>query len=417
MTTIELENITKVFDGNVSAVSELSLSISSGEFLVLLGPSGCGKSTVLRMIAGLEEPTSGRILLNGDPADGLTPRERGAAMVFQSFALYPHMNVADNIGFPLELAGMPESERDAKAATMAAALGIGDLLHRNPAQLSGGQRQRVAMSRALVRRPSLLLMDEPLSNLDVGLRSELRAEISRLASELGVTTVYVTHDQTEALTMADRVAVMSRGRLQDLGTTQQIYAEPQTAYVAAFVGSPRMSLIEAEVQVALDQHVALHLGRQQLRLPWRNLQSRAVARYHGERVTVGVRPEAVRLGDTTGGANLAGRVCSVEHHGHESLVGVDIGGRAVMPVGLRERPPPEAASRRANRWFLGGRRRRGNEERATTAGRHHTPATQLTARASPAHTPRLGQSITLSVSLDSLHFFDQHERRIAPQPR
>ncbi|HEY1486457.1 MAG TPA: ABC transporter ATP-binding protein, partial [Micromonosporaceae bacterium] len=245
MATVALRDVGKTFADGTIAVDGVSLDVKDGEFMVLLGPSGCGKSTVLRMVAGLESPTRGNVLLNGEPADDLTPRDRQVAMVFQDFALYPHMTVADNIAFPLRMAGHDTTAVDEQVSEVLAALGLTEVRSRKPGQLSGGQRQRVAMGRAIVRRPQLFLMDEPLSNLDSGLRSELRAEISSLVRELGVTTMYVTHDQTEALTMADRVAIMRRGVLQDVGTAAEVYGRPATLYVAAFLGSPRMNLIEA----------------------------------------------------------------------------------------------------------------------------------------------------------------------------
>lgn len=239
MSTVALKDVTKVFQDGTIAVDTINLDVDDGEFMVLLGPSGCGKSTVLRMVAGLEDPTTGAVLLGGELANDLSPRERKIAMVFQDFALYPHMTVGDNIAFPLRLAGVEPTPRGERVTDVAGALGIGDVLGRKPSQLSGGQRQRVAMGRAIVRRPGLFLMDEPLSNLDSGLRAELRAEISGLTRELGVTTIYVTHDQAEALTMADRVAIMRKGVLQDVGTPTQVYGRPATLYVAAFLGSPR----------------------------------------------------------------------------------------------------------------------------------------------------------------------------------
>jgi len=331
VTTVALKDVTKVFADGTVAVDNVSLDVAAGEFMVLLGPSGCGKSTILRMVAGLEDATTGAILLDGETANDLPPRDRRVAMVFQDFALYPHMSVGDNIGFPLRLSGVEHGTRSEQVAQVASALGIGDVLGRKPSQLSGGQRQRVAMGRAIVRRPGLFLMDEPLSNLDSGLRAELRAEISGLVRELGVTCVYVTHDQAEALTMADRVAIMRRGVLQDVGTPTQVYGRPATLYVAAFLGSPRMNLLEAQVYVNLDRHVALHIGEQTLYLPWNDLRARHVAHFHGERIVVGVRAEAlVPVVSTAEGDIIRGRVRYLEHHGHESLAFLDIGATAVV---------------------------------------------------------------------------------------
>ncbi|HZE40074.1 MAG TPA: ABC transporter ATP-binding protein, partial [Stackebrandtia sp.] len=350
MTSFELKDITKIFPGNVVAVDNINVDIASGEFMVLLGPSGCGKSTILRILAGLEMPDAGEVIMDGQIATSLSPRERGVAMVFQNFALYPYMTVRENISFPLRLSGHSVAESHAKSEEMATMMGIGNLMDRLPQQLSGGQRQRVAMGRALVRRPEIFLMDEPLSNLDVGLRAELRSEIKSLVSGLGVTTVYVTHDQSEAMTMAHRIAVVSRGSIQDIGTAKQIYDQPATTYVAAFLGTPRMSLLEARVDVQLDQYVALQLGPQEIRLPWNEIQSRTVARYHGEYITVGVRAESLRLSAEDPRFHLLrGTVHSTEHHGHETLVNVHIGAKAVVLEGLRDSPPPQP----------GGGRRRG----------------------------------------------------------
>ncbi|MGC1211623.1 MAG: ABC transporter ATP-binding protein, partial [Micromonospora sp.] len=331
MTTVALKDVTKVFQDGTLAVDTVNLDVNDGEFMVLLGPSGCGKSTVLRMVAGLEDPSSGAVMLDGELANDLPPRERKIAMVFQDFALYPQMTVGDNIGFPLRLAGVEPAPRGERITDVASALGIGDVLGRKPSQLSGGQRQRVAMGRAIVRRPGLFLMDEPLSNLDSGLRAELRAEISGLTRELGVTTIYVTHDQAEALTMADRVAIMRKGVLQDVGTPTQVYGRPATLYVAAFLGSPRMNLLEASVYVHLDRYVALSLGEQSLYLPWDDIRSRAVAHYHGERIVVGMRAEALTpVAPDTAGDVLQGRIRYLEHHGHESLAFLDIGATAIV---------------------------------------------------------------------------------------
>src|SRR5690242_3379420 len=318
--------------------------------MVLLGPSGCGKSTVLRMVAGLEDPSSGAIVLDGELANDLPPRDRKIAMVFQDFALYPHMSVNDNIGFPLKLNGIEPQARGEQVGNVAGALGIGDVLGRKPNQLSGGQRQRVAMGRAIVRRPELFLMDEPLSNLDSGLRAELRAEITGLTRELGVTTMYVTHDQAEALTMADRVAILRKGVLQDVGTPTEVYGRPATLYVAAFLGAPRMNLLEASVFVHLERYIELNFGEQALYLPWNDIRARAVAHYHGERIVVGMRAEALTpVSPDVQGDILRGRIRYLEHHGHESLAYLDIGATAIvvdeMGTGKPD-PEPGGAFRR-----------------------------------------------------------------------
>ncbi|MCZ7421294.1 ABC transporter ATP-binding protein [Verrucosispora sp. WMMA2044] len=428
MTTVALKDVTKVFRDGTVAVDSINLDVKDGEFMVLLGPSGCGKSTVLRMVAGLEDPTSGAVMLNGELANDLPPRERKIAMVFQDFALYPHMSVNDNIAFPLKLAGVEPTPRGERVTDVASALGIGDVLARRPSQLSGGQRQRVAMGRAIVRRPGLFLMDEPLSNLDSGLRAELRAEISGLTRELGVTTVYVTHDQAEALTMADRVAIMRKGVLQDVGTPTQVYGRPATLYVAAFLGSPRMNLLEASVYVHLDRYVTLTLGEQALYLPWDDIRSRAVAHYHGERIVVGMRAEALTpVAPDTPGDVLQGRIRYLEHHGHESLAFLDIGATAIMvddigAPGDADAPPGQRGLRRFGQVM---QRITGRASESTTPatngtrtsvlhdpGRHHRRPAELAVRLAPYPAVTAGHPLAVQVRMDALHFFDERGDRI-----
>ncbi|MEU5673776.1 ABC transporter ATP-binding protein [Micromonospora sp. NPDC047762] len=427
MSTVTLKDVTKVFRDGTLAVDSINLDVTDGEFLVLLGPSGCGKSTVLRMIAGLEEPTTGAVMLDGELANDLPPRDRRIAMVFQDFALYPHMTVGDNIAFPLRLAGVEPEPRGERVSDVASALGIGDVLARKPGQLSGGQRQRVAMGRAIVRRPGLFLMDEPLSNLDSGLRAELRAEISGLTRELGVTTVYVTHDQAEALTMADRVAIMRRGVLQDVGTPTQVYGRPATLYVAAFLGSPRMNLLEASVYVHLDRYVTLNLGDQSLYLPWNDIRSRAVAHYHGERIVVGMRAEALTpVAPDSPGDVLRGRIRYLEHHGHESLAFLDIGATAIVvdEMGAPLDPPP-VGQRGLRRFGSVMQRLTGKPVDAQEApasgvqtsvlpdpGRHHRRPAELAVRLAPYPAVSAGHPLAVSVRMDALHFFDERGDRI-----
>ncbi|MBO4209147.1 ABC transporter ATP-binding protein [Micromonospora echinofusca] len=428
MTTVALKDVTKVFPDGTVAVDNINLDVNDGEFMVLLGPSGCGKSTVLRMVAGLEDPTRGAIMLDGELANDLPPRDRRIAMVFQDFALYPHMSVGDNIGFPLRLAGVEPEPRGERVADVASALGIGDVLARKPSQLSGGQRQRVAMGRAIVRRPGLFLMDEPLSNLDSGLRAELRAEISGLVRELGVSTIYVTHDQAEALTMADRVAIMRKGVLQDVGTPTQVYGRPATLYVAAFLGSPRMNLLEASVYVHLDRYVTLNLGDQALYLPWNDIRSRAVAHYHGERIVVGMRAEALTpVAPDTPGDVLQGRIRYLEHHGHESLAFLDIGATAIVVDELNKPVDDDASggSSRLRRFGHAVQRLTGrvaeSEQPAVGGtrtsilndpGRHARRPAELAVRLAPYPAVAAGHPLAVSVRMDALHFFDERGDRI-----
>src|SRR6202789_1780313 len=264
MAPVSLEKINKVYENGFHAVKDLSVNIADGEFMVLVGPSGCGKTTALRMVAGLEDITSGVLRIGGKEANDETPKQRHIAMVFQNYALYPHMTVAENIGFALKLRKLPKAELTAKVNEAAEILGLTDWLDRKPAQLSGGQRQRVAMGRAIVREPSVFLMDEPLSNLDAKMRVQMRAEISRIQRRVGVATFYVTHDQTEAMTMGDRVAVLHKGELQQCGTPKVLYEHPDNLFVAAFIGSPAMNLFEA---ILSPDGTELKLGSQSLTLP------------------------------------------------------------------------------------------------------------------------------------------------------
>ncbi len=431
MSTVSIKDVSKVWPDGTVAVDRVSLDVADGEFMVLLGPSGCGKSTVLRMIAGLEDPTSGDILLNGEPVLDLAPRDRKIAMVFQDFALYPHLSVGENIGFPLKLSGVDPIPRSEQVGNVASALGIGDVLGRKPSHLSGGQRQRVAMGRAIVRRPGLFLMDEPLSNLDSGLRAELRAEINSLTRELGVTTMYVTHDQAEALTMADRVAILRKGVLQDIGTPTEVYGRPATLYVAAFLGAPRMNLLEASVYVHLDRYITLNLGRQALHLPWTDIRARAVAHYHGERIVVGMRAEALTpVSPDAPGDILQGRIRYLEHHGHESLAFLDIGATAILVdvtgPAVPDNPPGGGALRR----FGGALQRLTGRSSAADAaaaarepageqgsvlsdsGRHHRRPAELAVRLAPYPAVSPGHPLAISVRMDALHFFDDRGDRI-----
>ena len=287
MANIVLDQVNKVYDNGFHAIHDLDLSVSDGEFLVLVGPSGCGKSTALRMIAGLETITTGDVIIGDRVVNDVEPKNRDIAMVFQNYALYPHMSVYDNIGFALKMSKTPKSEIDERVNKAAKILELSANLDSKPGQLSGGQRQRVAMGRAIVRQPSAFLMDEPLSNLDAKLRVQMRAEISSIQRELGVTTIYVTHDQVEAMTMGDRVAVLKDGYLQQVDTPQHLYDHPINVFVAAFIGSPSMNLYEAQ----LDGQT-LRLGSQTLAVdPLLFDYYPTLTSYNGRNIIVGIRPE------------------------------------------------------------------------------------------------------------------------------
>ena len=291
MAEITLESLTKVYPDGTHAVTELDLAVSSGEFVVFVGPSGCGKTTALRMIAGLETITSGQVTLDGQVINDLPPKERDIAMVFQNYALYPHMSAARNMGFPLKMRGLPHNEIESRVREAAQILGLEDSLHKKPRTLSGGQRQRVAMGRAIVRNPQAFLMDEPLSNLDAKLRVEMRAEIARIQRDLGVTTIYVTHDQTEAMTMGDRVAVMRNGLLQQIAAPNELYERPRNLFVAEFIGSPAMNLVVAELE-RTNGEVWVAFGPHRLRLEPATLEEHpGLSAYEGRRVVLGIRPE------------------------------------------------------------------------------------------------------------------------------
>ena len=324
MATVTMEHVTKVYPNGSQAVSDLSLEVADGEFLVLVGPSGCGKTTALRMVAGLEEITEGTIRVGDRVVNDLTPQERDIAMVFQNYALYPHMTVAENIGFALKLRHVPKTEVAGRVAEVAKILGLSEHLKRKPGQLSGGQRQRVAMGRAIIREPSVFLMDEPLSNLDAKLRVQMRAEVARLQRRLSVSTLYVTHDQTEAMTMGDRVAVLKDGLLQQLGTPEEIYTRPTNLFVAGFIGSPAMNIYEGALSGDGDE---LRLGSQTLLLPAAVAGDPALEAYRGSKMVVGIRPEdlpdAALAGQPTPGGpgqRLRGQVELVEELGSEKYV-------------------------------------------------------------------------------------------------
>ena len=291
MAEITLESLTKVYSDGTKAVTGLELQVAAGEFVVFVGPSGCGKTTALRMIAGLESITSGHVRIDGRIVNDLPPKDRDIAMVFQNYALYPHMDAAKNMGFALKMRGIPKDEIDRRVKEAARILGLNDALRKKPRTLSGGQRQRVAMGRAIVRNPQAFLMDEPLSNLDAKLRVEMRAEISRIQRDLGVTTVYVTHDQTEAMTMGDRVVVMRSGFLQQIAAPKVLYERPRNLFVAEFIGSPAMNLVAATV-AGVDGKLWVSFGPHRLQLePETIVNHPGLDGYSGREVVLGIRPE------------------------------------------------------------------------------------------------------------------------------
>ncbi len=301
MSNIVLDSVHKRFPNGTEAVTDLSLEIPDGQFMVLVGPSGCGKTTALRLVAGLERPSSGTIRIADRVVNELPPKSRDIAMVFQSYGLYPHMSVRENLGFGLRIRKVPRRERDSRAEAVAQILGLGDLLDRRPSALSGGQRQRVAMGRAMVREPQAFLMDEPLSNLDAKLRVELRAELATLHQRLGTTTIYVTHDQVEAMTLGQQVAVMKDGHLQQVDAPQRLYEDPVNVFVAGFIGSPAMNFATAEL--VQDSGLAVVFGSHRLELPTAlGSQRPALSRYVGKPVIIGIRPSdfAALNGDQPG---------------------------------------------------------------------------------------------------------------------
>jgi multiple sugar transport system ATP-binding protein len=315
MASVTFNNVSKKF-GEFVAVNNFNLKIKDKEFLVLLGPSGCGKTTTMRMVAGLEEATSGDIYIDADRINDVLPKYRDVAMVFQSYALYPHLTVEDNIGYPLKIRKVPLAERQRQIAEVARRVELDSMLSRLPKELSGGQRQRVALARAIVRTPRVFLMDEPLSNLDAKLRTQMRAELKHLQHELQVTTVYVTHDQIEAMTLAHRVAVMNKGVIEQLGTPREIYNDPRTLFVAGFIGSPPMNLIPGEVREGVFASAGFRVG--------------GFGRANISPAVLGVRPEDVLVADADDAdVNLVAPIYSVELTGENTLVSMRLGGQHI----------------------------------------------------------------------------------------
>ncbi|MFW5654717.1 MAG: ABC transporter ATP-binding protein [Roseicyclus sp.] len=332
MTKLILRDLVKRY-GDVEVLHSINLAVAEGEFVVLVGPSGCGKSTTLRMIAGLEEISGGTIEIGGRVVNNLEPKERNIAMVFQNYAIYPHMSVRRNIGFGLKTARMSRADKEARIEEVAGILGMTELLERRPAQLSGGQRQRVAIGRAMVRDPEVFLFDEPLSNLDAQLRTQMRLEIKKLHKRVGRMMIFVTHDQVEAMTLADRIVIMKDGHIQQIGTPSEVYHSPANTFVAQFIGAPSMNLLQAE---GIEGGLRLWNGST---LP---MNGRAVGA--GRPITVGVRPEDLHSTATEHEAALSGTVTVAEPLGAETLVYVDIGGTEIVAT-ADGRNPPKAGDR------------------------------------------------------------------------
>jgi multiple sugar transport system ATP-binding protein len=371
-----MDHVNKVYENGFHAVKDLTLDVREGEFMVLVGPSGCGKTTALRMVAGLEDITSGTLRIGGKVVNDEAPKARDIAMVFQNYALYPHMTVAENIGFALKVRKLSKPEIQSKVKETAEILGLTEWLDRRPGQLSGGQRQRVAMGRAIVREPSVFLMDEPLSNLDAKLRVQMRAEVQRIQRRINVATLYVTHDQVEAMTMGDRVAVLRSGNLEQVDRPQVLYDRPDNLFVAAFIGSPAMNLYEATMS---DDAKSIKVGSQVLPLPDDVHAGRpGLARYGGKTVVLGVRPEHLPAAtDGATGPTLVGNVDLVEALGSELVVYFTIDAKRVQPEG------------------------------ASSAGEDATaPAGEGVARVVPDTKVKAGERITFAVNTEGMQFFD-----------
>jgi multiple sugar transport system ATP-binding protein len=383
--SIHFEGVGKVFSEGTVALEDLDLDIEDGEFMVLVGPSGSGKSTALRILAGLEDATSGTVRIGERVVNDVEPKDRDIAMVFQSYALYPHMSVQDNIGFPLRMHRQEKASIRARVEETAGRLDIGALLRRRPRQLSGGQRQRVALGRAIVREPHAFLMDEPLSNLDAKLRVEMRAYVAQLHQRLAKTVIYVTHDQVEAMTMGDRVAILRDGHLEQVDAPQALYDHPATLFVAAFMGSPAMNMLRGRVVAENGTRAVLELGSARLPLPDDLLDARpGVMRRVGEEVIVGVRPEALRAaGDAR--AAIEGEVVLVESLGSDLLAHVEVDAPAVL----------------AGEQLEAAREIHGGEVNGAPPAR-----ARITARLEPSVHAAIGEPLRLTVDPERLHFFD-----------
>jgi multiple sugar transport system ATP-binding protein len=391
MADVVLDEVYKVYENGFEAVSGLSLDVPDGEFLVLVGPSGCGKSTALRMVAGLEDITKGELRIGGYRMNEVPSRDRDIAMVFQSYALYPHMTVEDNISFGLRLRRMAKEEIAKRVHKSSTTLGLAELLERKPGMLSGGQRQRVAMGRAIVRDPQVFLMDEPLSNLDAKLRVQMRSDIQTLQRELGVTTIYVTHDQIEAMTMGDRVAVMRKGLLLQVDAPQVLYDDPDNLFVAGFIGSPPMNLVQGVVEHGPDDTLTVRLGDQSLTIDDELLALKpAIRSYVGQAVAVGIRSEDLTEAGPLGDAPPDRRLHST------ALLTEALGSQIVVHFELAA-PPVETDDTRELRADAGS---------ADAIGALSTEGTKFVASFSPRSTVRHGQPIEVGVDTRRLYLFD-----------
>ncbi len=391
MAGVTFEDVAKIYPDGTRAVSDLDLGIEDGEFMVLVGPSGCGKSTALRMVAGLEEISQGVLKIGDNVVNNVAPRDRDIAMVFQTYALYPHLTVYDNMAFPLRLQKVSKDEIDKRVREAATTLGLEQFLERKPRALSGGQRQRVAMGRAIVRQPQAFLMDEPLSNLDAKLRVQMRAEIARLQRDLGTTTIYVTHDQVEAMTMGDRVAVMRKGELQQVAPPQELYDRPVNLFVGGFIGSPAMNLLEATLERA-NGGMAVVFGEQRVDLGEGCLRKRpGLGAYEGRKVTVGIRPEDLEdaaILDAPPDRRIRGNVVLREALGAEIMVHFTIQATPAQTEDVRELV-----------------RDLGDERAMQEVEQEKTEAT-LIGRFDPHTRVREGETAEVAVAAEALHFFD-----------
>jgi multiple sugar transport system ATP-binding protein len=394
LATIEFDDVQKIYEDGTQAVFDLSLKIEDGELMVLVGPSGCGKTTALRMVAGLEEISDGDLKIGDVIVNDLTPKERNIAMVFQSYALYPHMTVEDNLAFSLRLHKMPKEEIKQRVQNAAEILQIDQYLKRKPKALSGGQRQRVAMGRAIVRQPEVFLMDEPLSNLDAKLRVQMRAEIHQLQRRLDVTTIYVTHDQVEAMTMGDRVAVMNAGRLLQVDTPQVLYSQPVNEFVAGFIGSPAINLVEAQL-AQTNGHLSVSFGEHQLAVDDNLARNRSGLKdYVGKTIILGIRPEdfedAALNSEAPGDRRVKVTIDLIEPLGAEVMVYFGTAATGVVSSAVEADVGEDAAVQFGN----------GDE----------ASATRMCARLSPHSRVAMGQPAELTVDTSRLYFFDPQTR-------